>query len=102
MYRYTTPTIPITIEDIDFSEVRQFRVAIKNNETELLFLVDGDDPRVDAEHNTILLALTQEQTARLEAGSGGLQVRIVYNSGSVQATPIAAVSINDVYDEVIV
>lgn len=39
MYRYTTPTIPITIDDIDFSEVNNFRIKIREQNTEMLFVV---------------------------------------------------------------
>lgn len=65
MYRYTTPTIPITIEDLDFDTVDLFRVAIQNGPVENLFVINADDPRVDAETNTITIELTQEQTAAL-------------------------------------
>lgn len=104
MYRYTTPTLPITIDDIDFSEVRTFRIAIKqkSDKEPLLFIVPADDERVDAQNKTINLALTQEQTAALKAGYARVQVRIVYQSGSVQATPEAPITIKDVFDEVIV
>ena len=103
MYRYTTPTLPITISDVDFSEVSKFRIAIEQKgHDDLLFVVDATDERVDAEHKTINLALTQEQTASLSAGYAKMQVRIVYPSGSVQATPIVQVTVKDVLDEVIV
>lgn len=103
MYQYTTPTLPITIPEVDFSEVSKFRIAIKSGGDEyLLFVVDADDERVDAEHKTIMLELTQEQTTQLEIGKGQVQARIVYRSGKVQATQKANVSINDVIDEEIV
>lgn len=53
MYRYTTPTLPITIEDIDFDDVVLFRIAIEQGNTEILKVVMPDDASVDAEHNTI-------------------------------------------------
>lgn len=102
MYRYTTPTIPITIDDIDFSEVNYFRIKIREQNTEMLFVVPATDSSVDAEHKTIYLSLTQEQTAKLKKGDAYLQVRIVYTGGSVQATPKARISVEDVLDEVIV
>ena len=102
MYRYTTPTLPITIDDVDFSEVDNFRIAIQQGKSEQHFIVDADDARVDAEHKTIYLDLTQEQTAQLQEGYARLQVRIVYDSGSVQATPKVQVTVKDVIDEVIV
>lgn len=102
MYRYTTPTLPITIEDVDFDEVELFRIAIQKGNCEMLFIVEAGDGRIDASTNTILLSLTQEETARLTDGMGYLQVRIKYNSGAVMATTKARITINDVIDEVII
>ena len=103
MYRYTTPTLPITIEDVDFSTVQTFRIAIEQGGKEIfLFAVDVNDPIVDAQNKTILLEMTQEQTAKLREGFAKLQVRIVYVTNKVQATKKASVTINDVIDEVIV
>lgn len=102
MYRYTTPTIPITIEDLDFDTVDLFRVAIQNGPVENLFVINADDPRVDAETNTITIELTQEQTAALSEGYAMLQVRIRFNNGRVQATQIAKISVQDVIDKVVI
>lgn len=102
MYRYTTPTLPITIEDLDFDEVSVFRVAIEQDSTELLKVVDVDDPLVDAENKTIYVPLTQEETASFKSGVTEVQVRIVFRSGAVQATKKAKLSVHDVLDEVIV
>lgn len=102
MYRYTTPTLPIRIKDLDFSEVALFRIKIKRGEKSMLFVVDADDSCVDAEHNMIYLALTQEQTSELKEGRAWIQARIKYTSGAVQATPRASVTINDVLDEEII
>ena len=102
MYRYTTPTLPITIEGLDFTEVDYFRIAIELGQTELLFVVPADDETVDAETNTIYVSLTQEQTAALKEGLAKVQARIKYNSGAVQATNMASVAVNKVLDEVII
>ena len=103
MYRFTTPTLPITIEDVDFGNVSKFRIAIEQNDKEIfLFIVDVNDPIVEAENNKIYLELTQEQTASLKEGYSKLQIRFVFTTGKVLATPEATVTINDVIDEVIV
>lgn len=102
MYRYTTPTLPITIEDLDFEDVSLFRVAIEQGSVEMLKIVNIDDPSVDAEHKTIYIPLTQEETASFKNGMAQVQVRIVFNGGAVQATRKAKLSVNDVLDEVIV
>lgn len=102
MYRYTTPTIPITIEDVDFADVSLFRVAIEQGGVEMLKVVDVNDPSVDAETHTIYVPLTQEETASLKSGTSEIQVRIRFTSGAVQATPKAKLSVHDVLDEVII
>lgn len=54
MYRYTTPTLPVTIEDIDFSLVDKFRIAIEQEGKEdTLFIVPAGDSAVDTENKTI-------------------------------------------------
>lgn len=102
-YRYTTPTLPLTISDLDFSTVNKFRIAIEQGDKEIfLFIVDASDPIVDAEHKTIYLELTQEQTSQLSEGYAKIQIRVLFTSGKVLATPKKNVTINDVIDEVIV
>lgn len=102
MYRYTTPTLPITIDDIDFEDVTLFRVAIEQDDVELLKVINIDDPSVDAEHKTIYVSLTQEETASMDDGPVDVQARIKFTNGSVLATNKAALSMKDVLDEVII
>ena len=101
MYRYTTPTLPITIEDIDF-DVVLFRIAIEQGNTEILKVVMPDDASVDAEHNTIYVPLTQEETAMFKKGNSEVQARVKFESGAVLATNKANMTIRDVLDEVII
>lgn len=102
MYRYTTPTLPITISDLNFNTVSLFRVAIEQNDVEILKVIDADDAAVDAEHKTINVALTQEETASFKDGFVNVQVRAKLTGGSVLATKVAKLSVNDVLDEVII
>lgn len=101
MYKYTTPTLPVTISDINFLDVDYFRIAIKAGK-KYIFEIPANDERVDSENNTIYLELTQEQTAHFAAGYAIIQARIKYNTGRIQATETAKISINDVIDEVII
>lgn len=102
MYRYTTPTLPITIEDIEFADVQTFRIAIEQGSTEILKEISATDSSVDFGTNTINVRLTQEETASLREGKVEVQARIVFTSGDIQATKKAKVSVHDVLDEVIV
>ena len=102
MRRYTTPTLPLTIDDIDFSEVSVFRVSIEQDKIELLKVINGNDPHVDADHKTIYVPLTQEETASFCEGYVAIQVRFKYNNNSIDATDIVNEPIERVLDEVII
>lgn len=108
MYTYTTPTLPLTIKDVDFSQVSLFRVAIEqddpdiNGGLEMLKIIQANDPMVDAAHKTIMLPLTQQETASFEEGTAQVQIRIKFTGGAVLATNKATISINDVIDKVII
>lgn len=102
MYTYTTPTLPLTITGVDFTKVNYFRVAIKQDDYGMIKIYNADDPAVDAEHKTIFVPLTQEETSRFEEGPAEVQVRIKFTNNKVLATNKANVSIDDVLDEVII
>ena len=102
MYRYTTPTLPITISDLDFADVDLFRIAIEQGNVEMLKVVEADDPSIDAEHKTIYVPLTQEETASFKDGTVQIQARVKFTNGSVLATNKVSLSVKDVLDEVII
>jgi hypothetical protein len=104
MYRYTTPTLPLTIDDesLDFADVANFRVAIEQGNVKMLKIVEATSAFVNPETKTIYVPLTQEETALLKEGLAEAQVRIVFASGAVQATNKGPVPVHDVLDEVIV
>lgn len=102
MYRYTTPTLPVTISDLDFSDVSVFRIAIEQGNVEILKVIEADDPMVDAQHKTIYVPLTQEETAAFKDGTVEIQARIKFTNNNVLATEKATLSMRDVLDEVII
>lgn len=102
MYRYTTPTIPITISGLNFADVQLFRVKLEQGQTELLKIIDVSDPSVNQNKRTINLTLTQEETASFKIGKADIQVRVLFRSGEVQATKKAKVSVNEVLDGVVI
>ena len=102
MYRYTTPTLPITIDGLDFDDVNLFRIAIEQGNTEILKVVNADDPSVDTEHKTIYVPLTQEETASFKDGMVQIQARIKFENNSVLATNKVSLPVKDVLDEVII
>ena len=102
MYRYTTPTVTLKISGIDFSEVSLFRIGFKKGKHIVLREVAADDDMVDAAEGTIIVKLTQEETASLEAGIFKVQVRCKMANGDVLATEEVAKTLRDVIDEVII
>lgn len=102
MYRYSTPTIPIKMIDLDFSEVAFFRIKIENDKTSILQQIAINDARVDAENKTIYFTLTQEETAEFQEGFAAIQVRVKFNNGNVEPTPIKQIQVKDVLDEVVI
>lgn len=102
MYRYTTPTLPLTIPEVDFSEAQLFRVKIEQDTVEILKVINANDPAVDAEHKKINVALTQQETASFVDGNVDIQVRIKLTGDVVLATETKKLSVNEVLDEVII
>lgn len=102
MYRYTTPTITLKISEIDFSEVALFRVAFEKDDYQLIKEITPSDTGVDSEARTIMIELTQEETAAMSVGVVSIQMRIKFNSGRVAATETVTRAIKDVIDEAVI
>lgn len=102
MYRYTTPTLPVEITEVDYTTVDIFRIAIEQGKNEMLKIISANDPHVDAEHSTIYVPLTQEETASFKEGYVKIQARIKFTNGSVLATNKVNMPVEDVLDEVII
>lgn len=102
MYRYTTPTLPITLSGIDFSDVIVFRIKIKQGSLELLKEIQAGDPNIDAQNNKIYVPLTQEETASFKGGPVKIQARVKFNNNAVMASNMVSHNMNDVLDEVII
>lgn len=102
MYQYTTPTLIIILNGIDFAHVDSFRIAINGKKNKILKIISGDDSAVDAENSTIRITLTQEESASLGKGYSEVQARIVTDDDEVFATNKVKTLIDSVYDEVVV
>lgn len=102
MYQYTTPTITLTLADVDFAEVATFRVTLENKGTELLKVIPVSDSSVDATDHTITISLTQEETASLAVGGVEVQVRVVFTDNTILATEKKRIEMRSVLDEVVV
>ncbi len=102
MYQYTTPTLIITVNGIDFSHVATFRVTIQGKNNKILKIIDVNDSLVNASDQTVRVFLTQEETASLGKGYSEVQLRIITQDDEVFATNKAKTKVDNVYDEVVV
>jgi len=100
MYRYTTPTITLTIDDIDFTEVALWRVTFSGPGKRITKEYEAGDVAIG--DDTLLVTLTQEETASMNAGDVEIQVRMRLNNGQVLATTSAKVKLYDVLDKVVI
>ena len=100
MYTYTTPTITCKFNGVTWTNVDYVRIAIKGKGTQLLRTVPVAD--IDTSTGTAVVHLTQEETAQLGQGQVGVQARIHYVDGTVQATNKVIRQIDDVYDKVVI
>lgn len=102
MYQYTTETLTVIVEGIDFEYVQSFRVKIRGTKGELLKTISASSADVDAEHLTVDVPLTQEETASLGRGFAQVQVRLVTDDGDVLASNKVKHEVNSVLDEVVI
>lgn len=98
MYRYTTPTITCTLEGVDFANVELVRIAFGGNGKTLV----KEIPATDIEEDTVVVTLTQTETADLGNGVIGIQARVKYSDETVQATNVVQTTLNDVIDKVVI
>ena len=96
MTKGTAPSYILSFaEEIDFSAVTFFTVAIKQGST----LIKIDDPVIDTENKTLSVTLSQEQTLKLSSGEASLQVKGKFADGTIFASDIQKVPVNPILDE---
>lgn len=100
MYTYTTPTITCKFNRVTWTNVDYVRIAIKGRGTQVLRIVQIAD--IDTQTDTAIVHLTQEETRTLGQGQIGIQARLHYTDGTVQATNKVLNSMDDVYDKVVI
>lgn len=101
MYRYTTPTIPCSLQDVAFEQVELVRIAISGKNS----LIVREIPATDFDNTgTASVELTQEETAGLGTDNDTVQIqaRIKYKDGTVQATNKVRCALLDVLDKVVI
>ena len=90
MIRGTTPTLLLTLTGIDLEHVQSVHVTLRNGALQW----DFTDVEIDAEHSTIGVFLTQEQSLQLSTGKPlEIQVNGLDGTGRRWASDIGAVVI---------
>lgn len=100
MIRYTTPTLPLYLEEVDLSENCDVYVTFyqASSSTEITKSMDDLTVLYDSDENktTISVTLTQEETATLTAGGKALvQANWIFSNGTRGATEIKKISIKE-------
>ena len=92
MTRGTTPTIRITVKDIESLDGNDVYVTIKQGCVNLT--IEGDDLTID--ENTIEFTLTQEQTLMFRQGPAKIQVRGKHGDTAWASQVVTANNINPI------
>lgn len=84
MRQGTTPTIQITINDIDLNEMQNTYVVFEQNG----YILKKESSDLDIEGNTISVSLSQEETLNFKEGTCNIQLRMITKGGVAIASPI--------------
>lgn len=99
MYRVTTPTIVIQIDDdtFDMSSIDICHIAIANNSGRNLKIFNPTD--IDTVKRIIYLDLSQEDTKLYETGDIDIQLKIKLNNGKVVPSEIMRTTMQRIMEE---
>lgn len=101
LYRSTTPTIILHIKDQDFdmTTIDICHVTIENDSGRNKKTFEIGSENIDASERTISLELTQQETAKFEAGFVKLQLKLKTTDGKVIASKIVITKIDEILEE---
>ena len=84
MRQGSTPTIQITINDIDLNKMQNIYVVFEQNG----YILTKESSDLDVEENVISVVLSQEETLNFKEGTCNIQLRMITNEGVAIASPI--------------
>jgi len=97
MKRGTTPTIQITLTNIDVSSFDCIYLTLAQHHKEL---ISKDKSQMEINGNVISVKLTQEDTLKLDVGIAKIQVRLAKESGKIAiASEIVDVYVDSILKE---
>lgn len=100
MVRGTTPILTMQINsDIDFDDIKEIWVTVKDKFAELNYSLSDQLVTVDAENKIITVVMSQEDTLSLHEPNVNMQVRLLTNGNIAYASAIKTVLLSDILKE---
>lgn len=98
MRQGTTPTIQITINDIDLNEMQNIYVVFEQNG----YILKKESSDLDIEGNVISVLLSQEETLNFKEGTCNIQLRMITKVGVAIASPIKTTKVYRVLNKEVI
>ena len=98
MRQGTTPTIQITINDIDLNEMQNIYVVFEQKG----YILKKESSDLDIEGNVILVLLSQEETLNFKEGTCNIQLRMITKGGVAIASPIKTTKVYRVLNKEVI
>lgn len=98
MRQGTTPTIQITINDIDLNEMQNIYVVFEQNG----YILKKESSDLDIEGNVISVLLSQEETLNFKEGTCNVQLRMITKGGVAIASPIKTTKVYRVLNKEVI
>ena len=98
MRQRTTPTIQITINDIDLNEMQNIYVVFEQNG----YILKKESSDLDIERNVISVLLSQEETLNFKEGTCNIQLRMITKGGVAIASPIKTTKVYRVLNKEVI
>ena len=98
MRQGTTPTIQITINDIDLNEMQNIYVVFEQNG----YILKKESSDLDIEGNVISVLLSQEETLNFKEGTCNIQLRMITKGGVAVASPVKTTKVYRVLNKEVI
>lgn len=98
MRQGTTPTIQITINDIDLNEMQNIYVVFEQNG----YILKKESSDLDIEGNVISALLSQEETLNFKEGTCNIQLRMITKGGVAIASPVKTTKVYRVLNKEVI
>ena len=98
MRQGTTPTIQITVNNIDLADMERIYVVFEQNGN----LLKKGMADLKVENNVISVLLTQEETLSFKNGNCNIQLRMITYDGIAMASPIKTVNVYSVLNKEVI